>query len=304
MRTRRHFLSDHEGTREIWPAFTDVMSTMALILFVLVLLAYVRSLVSSKRLDALQHQIGASEQQLRRVNDDLRRTTAEVDAERTALASSEEKLHAQEGTIADANRQLGALRSQLESIAVLRLDVVNKLREAIERELGPKSAAGAELVTIGDNGNVVLNESLVFESGSYAIKSDARPLLDGLARALGNLLAQSDVRENIDAIAIQGHTDERGTAAFNWDLSAKRATAVVDYLFQTNHALADSYGRYFAASAYSKYRPLSEAKTPAAYQQNRRIEIAVIPRDASVRKVIDDYMQRADAGAPAAPTTP
>ena len=54
MRSRRHLLSDHEGTREIWPAFTDVMSTMALILFVLVLLAYVRNLMSSKRLDAFQ----------------------------------------------------------------------------------------------------------------------------------------------------------------------------------------------------------------------------------------------------------
>ena len=52
VRNRRHLLSDHEGVREIWPAFTDVMSTMALIMFVLVLLAYVRNLVAEKRLDA------------------------------------------------------------------------------------------------------------------------------------------------------------------------------------------------------------------------------------------------------------
>ena len=50
MRTRRRLLSDFEGTREIWPAFTDVMSTMALIMFVLVLLAYVRNLIAEKRL--------------------------------------------------------------------------------------------------------------------------------------------------------------------------------------------------------------------------------------------------------------
>jgi len=131
----------------------------------------------------------------------------------------------------------------------------------------------------------------VFESNAYAIKSDAKPLLAGLARALGNLLADDEVRANIDAVVIQGHTDERGSAAFNWDLSAKRATAVLDSLFRMNPVLADSYGRYFAASAYSKFRPLDEAKTPAAYQQNRRIEISLIPRDSNVRKVIDDYVK-------------
>jgi chemotaxis protein MotB len=108
---------------------------------------------------------------------------------------------------------------------------------------------------------------------------------------LGNLLADDQVRENIDTVVIQGHTDERGSASFNWDLSAKRATAVLDYLFQSNKTLADTYGSYFAASAFSKFRPINPAKAEAAYQQNRRIEISVVPRDANVRKVIENYMQ-------------
>ena len=139
--------------------------------------------------------------------------------------------------------------------------MLNKLKQAIEAQLGPSNEAGAELVTIGDNGNIVINESLVFEYNSYAIKNDAKPLLDTLARALGNVLADADVRANIDTIVIQGHTDERGSASFNWDLSAKRATAVLDYLFEANKTLADSYGSYFAASAYSKFRPINPDKT-------------------------------------------
>jgi chemotaxis protein MotB len=297
-------MSDHEATREIWPAFTDVMSTMALILFVLVLLAYVRNLTTSKRLDALQRQITTSERQLQAVNDDLRRTSTELEAGKSALRTAEDKVHEQEGIVAESSRQLDAVRSQLQSIAVLRVGVLTKLKQAIEAELGPSNPAGAALVTIGDNGNIVLNESLVFESNSYALKSEAKPLLTGLAKALGNLLADAEVRENIDAIVIQGHTDERGSASFNWDLSAKRATAVLDFLFETNRTLADSYGRYFAASAYSKFRPLDEAKTPAAYQQNRRIEISVVPRDANVRKVIDDYMQSVPPALRPAPATP
>jgi chemotaxis protein MotB len=297
MRTRRRLLSDHEGTREIWPAFTDVMSTLALILFMLVLLAYVRNLISGKRLQAFERQIAASELTLEDLRSQLARTRTEIDTGRAMLRASEDRLHAQEGVLADSNRQLDALRARLQDIAVLRVDVLNKLKQAIEAQLqpdAPPSGSGpprAPLVSIGDNGNIVLNESLVFESASYAIKPDGKPLLDSLARALGNVLADPTVRDSIDTIVIQGHTDERGTDAFNRDLSAKRASAVLEYLFGANKVLAASYGGYFAASAYSKFRPIDPAKTEAAYQENRRIEIAIIPKDASVRKVIDDYMQ-------------
>ena len=284
MRYRRPLLSDHEGTREIWPAFTDVMSTMALIMFVLVLLAYVRNLIGEKRMEEFRQRIAASERELRSVQ-------AEVLAGKAELAASQSKLREQQMVVADSNRQLGTLRTQLQSIAVLRLSVLEKLKTAIETQLGRTSPTSGQIATIGNNGDIAVNESLVFEYNSYAIKKQAKPFLDSLAKALGNLLADDQVRENIDTVVIQGHTDERGSASFNWDLSAKRATAVLDYLFQSNKTLADTYGSYFAASAFSKFRPINPAKAEAAYQQNRRIEISVVPRDANVRKVIENYMQ-------------
>jgi len=36
MRNQRRLLADEDGTRDVWPAFTDVMSTLAPILFVIV----------------------------------------------------------------------------------------------------------------------------------------------------------------------------------------------------------------------------------------------------------------------------
>jgi chemotaxis protein MotB len=304
MRNRRQLMTEHDGTREIWPAFTDVMSTMALILFVLVLLAYVRNLVSSKRLDAFQLQITSSERALRAVNDDLRRTAAEVATSKDALRASQNKLVDQASVIAESNRQLATLRSQLEGVAVLRVDVLNRLKEALERELGARNEAGAPLVTIGETGNIVINESLVFETGSYAIKSDGKPLLNGLARAIDRVLGDNSVRANIDAIVIQGYTDNRGSASFNWDLSAKRATAVLEYLFEVDKTLESAYGRYFTASAYSKFRPLTSEESPSAYQQNRRIEVSVIPKDANVRAIIDDYLRSINPELQPAPASP
>jgi chemotaxis protein MotB len=273
------------------------MSTMALIMFVLVLLAYVRNLVSEKRLEDFRQKIAASELQLRSVR-------LEVQAGRAELETSQRRLRDQQAVVADGNRQLGNLRAQLQSIAVLRVSVLDKLKSAIEAQLGRGSSSSGQIATIGNNGDIAVNEGLVFEYNSYAIKKQAKPFLDSLAKALGNLLDDAGVRETIDTIVIQGHTDERGSPSFNWDLSAKRATAVLDYLFQTNKTLADTYGSYFAASAFSKFRPINPAQSEAAYQQNRRIEISVVPKDANVRKVIEDYMQGSAPPASQPRTTP
>jgi chemotaxis protein MotB len=304
MRSRRRMLDDDESLKDLWPSFADVTSTIALIMFVLMLLAYVKNLISGKRLDALQGQIVLSQQQLRGLQDRLAATSRDVESGQRRLALSESALADQQKVIADSNRELGALRTRLSGIAVLRLDVLNKVKGSIETELGA-NAGGTPLVRIGDTGNIVLNESLVFEYNSYALKPEGKRLLDTLASALGKVLADPQVRENVDTILVQGHTDERGSSAFNRDLSAKRANAVVDYLFETNPELEQSYGAFFASSAYSEFRPLDPALNEAAYALNRRIEISLVIKDGNVRNVIDDYVKSLDPSlggqAPAAP---
>ena len=299
MRRRRSLVSADDATGDLWPSFTDLVSTTALILFVLVLLAYVQNLISGKRLDAYQVQISTSERKLRFLEEQLRRTSAEIELGQTQLKLSELKLQEQKDVIAESNRELGNLRARLEGIAVLRLQVLEKVRASIEAELGPKLKTQGPLVSIGDNGNIVINESLVFEYNSYAIKPSATALLNTLAKGLGNLLSDPSVRENVDTIVIQGHTDERGSAGFNRELSAKRANAVLNYLFEANPVLESAYGGYFASSAYSEFRPLSADKTELAHEQNRRIEVSVVLKDANVRRVIDDYIETAPP--PAAP---
>jgi chemotaxis protein MotB len=216
---------------------------------------------------------------------------AEIEAGKLQLKVSEEKVAQQQEVIGESNRRLDEVRSRLQGIAVLRVDVLNKVKRAIETELAARNDAGTPPpVLIAENGNIVINENLVFEFDSFAIKKEGKPLLDTLSRAFAGVLSDASVRENIDVIVVQGHTDERGTASYNRDLSARRANAVLNYLFEANPILENSYGSYFASSAYSEFRPLNPAKTEAAFQQNRRIEISVVLKDANVRRVIDEYM--------------
>jgi chemotaxis protein MotB len=301
-KNRRRNLIAEEEPENFWPSFADLTSTIALIFFVLVLLAYIQNLIAGKQLESVRSELSTSLRSLNAAKlkvsaseQQLKLLSAQIDLSQAELRLSADKLAAQQETITNSNRELGTLRARLQGIAVLRIEVLEKVKQSIEAQLAPGRSASP--VQIADNGNIVINESLVFESNSYTIKRQAKQLLDTLANAFAKVLSDPSVRENIDVILVQGHTDERGTVAYNRELSAKRANAVLDHMFAANPVLEGSYGSYFASSAYSEFRPLRTEKNEQAYEQNRRIEISVVLRDTSVRGLIDEYMRGVEAAA-------
>jgi chemotaxis protein MotB len=167
--------------------------------------------------------------------------------------------------------------------------VLHKVKQSIDSQLRAKS--GSSGARVADNGNIMIDDNLVFETDAYTIRSSGKAFLSAMAKALTNVLSDESVRQNIDVILVQGHTDERGTVEYNRELSAKRANAVLNYMFRAEPRLESQFGEYFASSAYSEFRPVEQGKTEAAYQQNRRIEISVVLKDAGIRSVIDEYMK-------------
>lgn len=285
-----------EGTENFWPSFTDLISTIAMILFVLVLLAYIQNLIAGKQLVAMRAElaesasrIAASRSQLEQSQLRLRALSAEIAAGQEQLAASRALIDQQQATVSESNRELTALRSKVQGIAVLRVDVLQKVKQSIDSQLRAKS--GSTGARVADNGNIMIDDSLVFETDAYTIRSGGKAFLSAMAKALTNVLADESVRQNIDVILVQGHTDERGTVEYNRELSAKRANAVLNYMFKAEPTLENSYGDYFASSAYSEFRPVEQGKTEASFQQNRRIEISVVLKDAGIRSVIDEYMK-------------
>lgn len=301
---RRNFKKDEE-TENFWPSFTDMISTIALILFFLMLLAYIQNIITGKnfefakkqlidtqkKLEESNAEISNAEKKLRLLKDELKDTKAEIEEGEIALKLSEDQIDEQRKIIAESNKELGELRTKLQGIAVLRLDVLKKVKKSVENELGKTNGEGEELVLISDNGNIVINEGLVFDFGSSKLKPEGKKLLVQLAQAFERVLDDKSIKNNIDAISIQGHTDDVGTPEANRKLSAERATAVVDYLMSSNKDLEEKYGRYFAASAYSEFRPISTGTSEADRAKNRRIEISIILKDSHIQDVIDDYLK-------------
>jgi outer membrane protein OmpA-like peptidoglycan-associated protein len=75
-------------------------------------------------------------------------------------------------------------------------------------------------------------------------------------------------------IAIEGHTDSKGSDKYNQALSERRAAAVKDYLLK--HGMMDTHKDMIMAKGYGESKPIADNKTEKGRFENRRVEILVL----------------------------
>jgi len=120
------------------------------------------------------------------------------------------------------------------------------------------------IVNRGDHLMVTMPEGILFDTDSAAIRAGLQADLRAMARNL-----QEYRNSTVDVI---GHTDNTGSAEYNQDLSARRASAVAGVLLEAgvDPARVRSFGR-------GENEPVATNLTPEGRQQNRRVEIIIRP---------------------------
>jgi len=304
-----------EGEQGFWPSYTDMMSSVALILFFLMLIAYLQNLITGNQLISTKDLLADTEKNLAATLLQIDDAKAELGALALELEDAELAILAQQMKINDADaliaeqgatlltqqtlideqkqyialttEELERLRTQMQNLAYLRLSVLERIKDSIAATLGDPNK-----VSIGDNGNIILNEGLFFDFNSAAIKKESYPLLNELASAFSTFLANADNAQYVDSIVISGHTDDRGSAERNRELSSERANAVLNYLFTAKEAVLSPYTQYFCAAGYGMTRPVASNATEKGRDANRRIEISIILKDESVMEIVETYLRQ------------
>ena len=114
-----------------------------------------------------------------------------------------------------------------------------------------------------------ISDKLLFRSGKYEVTERAREVLGKVALVLKN---QPDIE-----FMVEGHTDNvpyrQGVLLDNWDLSVKRATAIVRIL-QNQYGIPASK---MTAAGRGEYVPIASNDTAAGRSQNRRTRIVILP---------------------------
>lgn len=124
----------------------------------------------------------------------------------------------------------------------------------VSADLSPGTPAGS-LAGTASGGNAL--GDVFFDYDRFHIRKDAMLVLDSNARWL---------RANGHKIAlIEGHSDERGTLAYNLVLGEKRARAAKKYLQDLSVPASQ-----LQITSYGETRPFCKQQNEDCYQQNRR----------------------------------
>ncbi len=139
--------------------------------------------------------------------------------------------------------------------------IVGAMMDKQEREL--RQIEGIDVTrTDEDELKVTVRNEILFDFDSAALRSSSRDELREMAEVFN--------RYGDTTIDVQGHTDSRGTAAYNQRLSERRANAVSSYLenLGVRGSRLDAYG-------YGESRPKTSNDSASGRQRNRRVELFI-----------------------------
>jgi outer membrane protein OmpA-like peptidoglycan-associated protein len=113
-------------------------------------------------------------------------------------------------------------------------------------------------------GKLEILEKVYFETNKAVIKTESYAILYEVAETL---------RQNphIELVEVQGHTDSRGAADYNRELSDKRAAEVRRFLIEEGSI----DGARLLSRGYGEDQPVDPSETEAAWAQNRRVEFII-----------------------------
>ena len=137
------------------------------------------------------------------------------------------------------------------------------------KDLCKSKSAGADLDAIGAINSVIkltINADVLFDVAKFDLKETAKKSLDSLKISI----------EKIDkaTILIQGHTDSDGDEAANMTLSENRCNSVKERLMEI---FGENVGYQFEIKPYGESKPRVPNDSEENKQQNRRVEITVLP---------------------------
>ena len=234
-----------------------------------------------KKYNALDESYSALEQNSsKEIADNVqknRELLAQLEAKELALAAENDRLLKLEADMQERSQRI----AELEALIASKDQAMRDLKNAISSALTAFEGKGLTVEQRNGKVYVSMENKLLFKSGSWAIGSKGRIAIE----QLGSVLADNPEI----AVLIEGHTDNDpfssgGQIANNWDLSTKRATAIVQILSENARINPES----LTAAGRGEYAPIASNDTKEGKAKNRRIEVVLTPKLDEISKLLNN----------------
>ena len=158
---------------------------------------------------------------------------------------------------------LNLTKTRIKNLTGIRIKVVQELKDKLGKKINIDPNSGA----------IRLPSSVLFAVDSFELKPEAKKQLkETLQPYLDVLLNDESIRDNIDQIVIEGHTDSDGSYMHNLDLSQKRAYSVMAFIYSLDEKRTALLQKYLSANGRA-YSDIILKNGVEDKEASRRIEI-------------------------------
>lgn len=177
---------------------------------------------------------------------------------------------------------LNITKARIKNLTGIRIKVVQELKDKLGKKINIDPNSGA----------IRLPSAVLFAVGSYEIKPEAKKQLkETLEPYFAVLLGDKNIKDNIDRIIIEGHTDSDGSYMNNLDLSQKRALSVMTFIYSWDEKRNPLLQTYLSANGRS-YSDRIFKNGVEDKEASRRIEIKFSLSNKKAIEEIETFLQR------------
>ena len=205
--------------------------------------------------------------QVELLNQQILALRRQLGALESALEASEKKERESQTRITDLGQRLNvALAQRVQELSQYRSEFFGRLRSILGNR--------PDVRIVGDR--FVFQSEVFFDAGQAVLKPEGQTEIAKIATLLLEL--EKQIPKDIAwVLRVDGHTDIRPIASAqfpsNWELSAARAIAVVQYLISRGVS-----PQRLVAAGFGEFQPIDPGKSEEAFNRNRRIELKLTER--------------------------
>ncbi|MDI1254802.1 MAG: OmpA family protein [Flavobacterium sp.] len=207
-----------------------------------------------------------------------RELLAKLEAKEKALAAEQDRINKLMADFQERSNRVAELEKMMNDKEAS----MKKLKETLSKALNAFEGKGLTVEQKNGKVYVSMENKLLFQTGSWAVGAEGKKAVVEVGKVLA---ANPDI-----SVLIEGHTDNDkfagavGQIENNWDLSTKRATAIVT-IFAENKGINK---QNLTAAGRGEFAPIASNETAEGKAKNRRIEIILTPKLDEISKMLNE----------------
>lgn len=235
---------------------------------------------TKEKLAATEASLAAAQEQLSSTKKDYAKLQNSLDKSLTNANQNNISIEKLVDQINESNqyiRHLVEVKSKSDSLnMVLTNNLTRSLSREEMKEVDVQVLKGVVYISLADN--------MLYQSGSYEVNSRAKETLSKIAKIIQDYKDYDVLIEgNTDNVPVSTTSAKMKNIRNNWDLSALRASSVVQYL-QDNFGVSP---KRMTAGGRGEYNPVTTNDTEVGKMRNRRTQIIITPK-------LDQFMDLID----------